>query len=155
MAEISIGRQIYMNRRLNGLTQKQLGEKLGVSERTVSMWESGKSYPDIRTLPDIARFFGTSVDALLGVQSEDDDEKELESAEREAFGIDEEERGDDALFDKATALAEKLGTFNTSHLQRHLGIGYGKAAGFIDKMFSLGLISEPEGVPCVRRWLKK
>ncbi len=47
------------------LTQKQLAEKLGVLERTISYWESGKRECDFDTLIKIAEFFGSSIDDLL------------------------------------------------------------------------------------------
>ncbi len=48
-----------------GLTQKQLAEKLGVLERTISYWESGKRECDFDTLIKIAKCFGCSIDDLL------------------------------------------------------------------------------------------
>lgn len=48
-----------------GLTQKQLAEKLGVLERTISYWESGKRECDFDTLIKIAKFFGCNIDDLL------------------------------------------------------------------------------------------
>jgi transcriptional regulator with XRE-family HTH domain len=48
------------------LTQFHLGEKIGVAESTISLYESGKREPDIATLNNIADFFGVSIDYLLG-----------------------------------------------------------------------------------------
>ena len=47
------------------LTQLQLAEKLGVSDKTVSKWETGKGYPDITLLEPIAEVFGVSVTELI------------------------------------------------------------------------------------------
>ncbi len=57
--------QILMLRKRRGLTQAELGEKLGVSAKTVSKWETGRSYPDILLLPRLAAVFGVTVDALF------------------------------------------------------------------------------------------
>lgn len=48
-----------------GLTQKQLAEKLGVLERTISYWESGKRECDFDTLIKISKYFGSTIDDLL------------------------------------------------------------------------------------------
>ena len=64
--------------RLNrGITQNDLAEQLGVSEQTVSRWESSTkaSYPDIELLPTIAGFFGVTVDELLGCSKAQSDER--------------------------------------------------------------------------------
>ena len=49
-----------------GLTQAQLAEKLGTTQRKISYWESGKIEPDLATLWSIADFFELSIDELLG-----------------------------------------------------------------------------------------
>ena len=52
-------------REKNRMTQLQLAEKLGVSDKTVSKWETGKGYPDITLLEPIADAFSVSVAELL------------------------------------------------------------------------------------------
>lgn len=52
-------------RKLQGLTQEQLAEKLYVSRTAVSKWESGKGYPSIESLKQLSRVFGVSIDDLL------------------------------------------------------------------------------------------
>ena len=47
------------------LTQEQLAEKLYVSRTAVSKWESGKGYPNIDSLKDIAKLFNKTIDELL------------------------------------------------------------------------------------------
>ncbi len=47
------------------LTQAELAEKLYVSDKTVSKWETGKGYPDISLLEPIAKVFGVSITELM------------------------------------------------------------------------------------------
>ena len=48
-----------------GLSQRKLGELLGVCNQTVSFWETGSREPDLDALVKIADFFEVSVDFLL------------------------------------------------------------------------------------------
>lgn len=59
------GAYIQLRRKLAGLTQMQLGERLHVTGQSVSNWERGLLLPDTATLPDLAEILDTSVDALL------------------------------------------------------------------------------------------
>ena len=51
--------------RKKGLTQEQLAEKLAVSGRTVSRWETGSNMPDIGMLVVLADFYGVSIPELI------------------------------------------------------------------------------------------
>ncbi|GAB2022918.1 helix-turn-helix transcriptional regulator [Pseudolactococcus yaeyamensis] len=48
------------------LTQKQIAEKLGISQQSYAQWENGKRKPSGETLQKLADFFDVSVDSLLG-----------------------------------------------------------------------------------------
>jgi len=61
---------IAEHRRTLGLTQEQLGAKLGISGQAVSKWEKGESMPDILLLPDLCDIFGITIDELLGHRTE-------------------------------------------------------------------------------------
>ena len=50
------------------LTQEQIAEVFGVSPQAISRWETAASYPDITQLPNIASYFETTVDELLGIR---------------------------------------------------------------------------------------
>lgn len=52
-------------RKSRSLTQEELAEALFVSRTAVSKWESGRGYPNIDSLKEIARFFGVTVDELI------------------------------------------------------------------------------------------
>ena len=65
MDQVKIGKRIAELRRKEGLTQEALGEKLGVSNKTISRWENGNYMPDIEMLPLLAREFKVSIDELL------------------------------------------------------------------------------------------
>ena len=60
-----IGQQILKYRKEKGLTQRELGEAIGVSSSAVSQWESGGT-PDISLLPALSDILGVTVDALFG-----------------------------------------------------------------------------------------
>ena len=59
------GAGIRALREKQGLTQAQLAEKLSVSDKTISKWETGRGYPDITLLEPIARAFGVSLAELF------------------------------------------------------------------------------------------
>lgn len=61
----SIGAFIAALRKANGLTQKQLAEKLNVSDKAVSRWERDECAPDLSLIPVIAEIFGVTSDELL------------------------------------------------------------------------------------------
>lgn len=60
-----IGNKIAELRRENNLSQKNFGEKLCVSQDTVSLWEKGKSLPATEYVIEIAQLFQLSTDELL------------------------------------------------------------------------------------------
>ena len=64
LAEI-IGRNIMRLRKTANMTQQELAEKVGYSDKSISKWEQGNGLPDIRTLAEIASLFKVSVDDLI------------------------------------------------------------------------------------------
>ena len=65
MNQYITGSIIKQLREKNHFTQAELAEKLNVSDKTVSKWETAKGYPDIALLEPIASVFGVSVMELL------------------------------------------------------------------------------------------
>ena len=68
--KLLLNENIRNYRKKMSLTQEQLAEAMGVSVATVSKWESGSVSPDIGMLAELAEFFQTSVDVLIGYQWE-------------------------------------------------------------------------------------
>lgn len=60
-----IGALIRVLRIERALTQRQLAERLGVSDKAVSKWERGGGCPDVGLLSELAGQLGTSVETLL------------------------------------------------------------------------------------------
>ena len=65
MNQYVTGAVIKELREKNKMTQLQLADELGVSDKTVSKWETAKGYPDITLLEPIAEAFGISVTELI------------------------------------------------------------------------------------------
>ncbi len=70
--EIYLADNIKKLRKEHSLTQEQLAEALGVTVGAVYKWESKQSMPEIKLLVEIADFFETSVDTLLGYSWQND-----------------------------------------------------------------------------------
>ena len=69
-----IGEFICMNRKKHGMSQKELAGKLGITDKAVSKWERGISFPDISMLIPISEVLETSLyDLLTG--GEDNEQK--------------------------------------------------------------------------------
>jgi len=62
---MEFGEKVQKLRNQNKWTQEQLAEKLYVSRTAVSKWESGKGYPNIDLLKDVAKLFNKTIDELL------------------------------------------------------------------------------------------
>lgn len=60
-----IGNLIYELRVARNMTQKQLAERLFISDKTVSKWERGGGFPDLALLPDIAQVLDVRLEDLL------------------------------------------------------------------------------------------
>lgn len=65
---MEIGKLIKEFRIEMKLTQTQLAEKLNATQDTISLWELGKSFPDIFALIKLAQIFNVSTDFLLGLE---------------------------------------------------------------------------------------
>ena len=68
MDQVKIGQFIGICRREKNLTQRQLADLVGVSDKAVSKWENGKREPGINQLITLAKFFKCTTDYLLGLE---------------------------------------------------------------------------------------
>lgn len=65
MDQVKIGKLIAQLRKNKGLTQRELGEMVGVGFRAVSKWENGLTCPDISIINELSEILGISADELL------------------------------------------------------------------------------------------
>lgn len=75
MNQITIGRFIAKKRKELNLTQEQLAERLGVSNKTISKWETGKCMPDYSVIKNLCEELNISVSELM--DGEEADEKSV------------------------------------------------------------------------------
>lgn len=65
MDQEKIGKFISEQRKVKGITQNELAERLGVSDRAVSNWENGKNMPDYSLLPSLAKELNVTLNELF------------------------------------------------------------------------------------------
>ena len=70
MKKQTLGMMISSLRKEKGMTQLELAEKMGVTDKAVSKWERDLSFPDINSIPKLAEVFEVSVDELMQVKTE-------------------------------------------------------------------------------------
>ena len=110
MDQIKIGKFIAALRKEKGLTQEQLGEKLGVTNKTISRWETGNYMPDVEMLSLLSKEFGVSMNELI-------------SGERlaaESFQKAADENLAAALDNSTFTLKEKIAFFKKKWLHEHI-----------------------------------
>lgn len=78
MAFKTMGETISSLRREKGFTQKELADKLNVTDKAVSKWERDLSCPDISSLPKLAEVLGISVDELINAPAKAKDNTETD-----------------------------------------------------------------------------
>ncbi|MBQ7939835.1 MAG: helix-turn-helix transcriptional regulator [Clostridia bacterium] len=66
---MTVGEKIKEYRRANNLSQSAFGEMLGVTPQAVCKWEQNLCYPDIFTLPHLARILGCQTDDFFRLPS--------------------------------------------------------------------------------------
>lgn len=110
MDQIKTGKFIATLRKEKELTQEQLGEKLGVTNKTISRWENGNYMPDIEMLSLLSKEFDVSINELI-------------SGER--LLLDDFKKAADnnlvmALNNSAFTLKEKIAFFKKKWLREHI-----------------------------------
>lgn len=80
------GRYIAMKRKEKNLTQDQLAERIGVSNKTVSKWETGKNFPDYAIIEYLCKELGITISELL--DGEDmQNQANVENAEEQTMKV--------------------------------------------------------------------
>lgn len=74
MDQVKTGKFIASLRRQANLTQEKLGEKIGVTNKTISRWENGNYMPDIEMLQLLSKEFNVSINELLPGEKISDEE---------------------------------------------------------------------------------
>lgn len=110
MEQIKIGKFIAALRKEKGLTQEKLGEKLGVTNKTVSRWENGNYMPDVEMLSLLSEEFGVSINELIsGEQLAAEDFKKAADSNLVT-----------ALSSSTFTLKEKIAFFKKKWLHEHI-----------------------------------
>lgn len=78
---MEMGKEIRRLRNARGLTQEALAAALNVTAQTVSKWERGNCVPDVQLLPELAVFFGVTIDQLFAMTPE----QQMERIENRIF----------------------------------------------------------------------
>ena len=71
----TLGTMIAELRKEHGMTQLELAEKMGVTDKAVSKWERDLSCPDINSIPTLAEILGVSVEDLMQIKKAADQPK--------------------------------------------------------------------------------
>lgn len=110
MDQIKAGKFIATLRKEKELTQEQLGEKLGVTNKTISRWENGNYMPDIEMLSLLSKEFDISINELIsGERLLLDDFKKAADSNLVT-----------ALNNSAFTLKEKIAFFKKKWLREHI-----------------------------------
>ncbi|MEG0751110.1 MAG: helix-turn-helix transcriptional regulator [Oscillospiraceae bacterium] len=122
MERKTIGSFIAVLRKANGLTQKDLAERLNVSDKSVSRWERDDGAPDLSLVPVIAEIFNVTCDELL-------------RGERQAAAQQSEQQGADKSYPKAEKQRQRILSASLSKYRNRSLIAAGLAiAGFLAAM---------------------
>lgn len=87
MDQEKVGKFIAQLRRERGMTQEKLGERLGVTNKTVSRWETGRYMPDVDKLLELSELLGVSVNELLSGERLETPERAVEKAEENLISV--------------------------------------------------------------------
>lgn len=83
MNQEEIGKFISKLRKENNMTQQELAEKLNVTDRTISNWETGRRLPDISILKELSVIFSVTIDEIIygkKIEKEEIQKKLVDSA---------------------------------------------------------------------------
>ena len=120
MKKQTLGMMISTLRKEKGMTQLELSEQMGVTDKAVSKWERDLSYPDINSIPKLAEIFEVSVDELMQVKTET---KENIGKNKVTEIVDTALKGISIAMGIAVAVLSILGELETKSAFIMLGIG--------------------------------
>ncbi|MBQ8141452.1 MAG: helix-turn-helix domain-containing protein [Clostridia bacterium] len=60
-----LAENLILLRTLNGATQEQIAEKIGISRQSYAKWEQGETVPDIEKCDRLAKYYGITIDSLI------------------------------------------------------------------------------------------
>ncbi|MGN0537337.1 MAG: helix-turn-helix domain-containing protein [Acutalibacteraceae bacterium] len=109
---IQTGKFIAELRKEKGLTQEQFGEKIGVTNKTVSRWETGTYLPPADILLTMSELFDVSINELLSGKKLNEDE----------YKQDAEENLRQAIKDSSFTLNDKIKFYKKKWLKEHIAI---------------------------------
>lgn len=135
MDQIKIGKFIACLRKENNLTQEQLGEKLGVTNKTVSRWENGNYMPDIEMLSLLSKEFDVSINELIS--GERLDAENFKKTADDNLVI--------ALNNSVFTLKEKVSFFKKKWLKEHIATIVLCALAWVGIVVLLGLKLKESG----------
>lgn len=90
MKKQTFGMMVSSLRKEKGMTQLELADKMGVTDKAVSKWERDLSYPDINSISKLADILGVSVDELMQNKTnvkENENSKDLVNTICKAVGM--------------------------------------------------------------------
>lgn len=99
-------------RKEKGMSMKELGEALGCSESTISLYENGKREPSFETLLKMGEFFGVTVGYLLGNEEKDPSQKAEVSDDDIKFALFGGAKVTDAQFEEVKRFARYIAENN-------------------------------------------
>ena len=119
MERETFGKRIAHLRRENGMTQLELAEKMGVTDKAVSKWERNLSLPDAGSLPRLAEIFQVSVDELMQGKAEENEKPKKCAAPIVSLAL----KGIALAMGVAVAALSALNEIETNAAIRLLGMG--------------------------------
>ena len=110
MDQVKIGKFIAQCRNEKNITQEELGEKLGVTNKTISRWENGHYLPDIEMMQLLSKEFNISINELISGENIKDSEYK-EKAEINLIEV---------LENSSFTLKEKIDFYKKKWLKEHI-----------------------------------
>ena len=112
MDPIKIGKFIAELRKEYELTQEQLGEKIGVTNKTISRWETGAYMPPVDALLSMSELFSISINEILSGKRLSTEEYKLAAEENLAYTI----------ASSSDSLKERMDFYKKKWLKEHIAI---------------------------------